>query len=200
MTRWDDVSSEVSGSSYAARFAALERRGVDVHGEAGFCAGLLDPGARVLDAGCGTGRVAVELERRGYSCVGVDVSDSMLDEARQAAPDQTWIRADLADLELGEAFDLVVAAGNVIPLLAPGTEPAVVRRLAQHLRPNGLLVAGFGLDPAHLPLEDAPFGLREYDAWCANAGLRLIARYGTWDGDPLDPVAPVYAVSVHASP
>jgi SAM-dependent methyltransferase len=197
MTRWDDVGGEVSGTPYAARFAALERKGVDVHGEAGFCATLLESGARVLDAGCGTGRVAIELERRGYRCVGVDVSEPMLEVARSTAPDQSWILSDLAALDLGQEFDLVVAAGNVIPLLAPGTEAEVIRRLSSHLKRGGVLVSGFGLDAAHLPLDDVPFGLSEYDEWCARSGLTLIARYATWDGDPFDAGHPAYAISVH---
>lgn len=188
----------MSGASYAERFAALERSGADVHGEAGFCAGLVDPGASVLDAGCGTGRVAVELARRGFRCVGVDVSSSMLDVARTAAPELEWVLADLSGLDLGQTFDVVVAAGNVIPLLAAGTESATIDRLAAHVAPNGVLVCGFGLDAAHLPLDEPPFALAEYDAWCNAAGLRLLARYATWSGEPFDAARPEYAVSVHA--
>ena len=43
-------------------------------------------------------------------------------------------------------------------------------------------MAGFGLDAAHLPLQAAPFGLAEYDAWCAAAGLTLVQRFAGWDG------------------
>ena len=153
MSRWDDVAGAASGDAYAARFAALAAAGVDVHGEAAFCAALLPAGGSVLDAGCGTGRVAIELSSRGYACTGVDVSASMLATARASAPELQWVEADLSTLDLGRSFDLVVAAGNVIPLVAPGTEAEVVRRLAAHLQPGGPLVAGFGLDAAHLPLD-----------------------------------------------
>lgn len=198
MTRWDEIAAQSSGASYAARFQALERRGVDVHGEAGFCAGLIEPGAHVLDAGCGTGRVATELARRGFDCVGVDLSESMLAEARAAAPELEWVQADLTTFDLDRTFDLVVAAGNVIPLLEAGSEPAAVARLAAHVRPGGLLVCGFGLDAAHLPLDQAPFGLAEYDEWCAAAGMGLAARYATWGGGRYDHDIAQYAVSVHA--
>lgn len=93
-------------------------------------------------------------------------------------------------------FDLVVAAGNVIPLLAEGTEAGVLRALAGRLRSGGLLVAGFGLDAGHLPLPAAPFGLPEYDSWCAAAGLVLDRRFATWDADASLAVDG-YAVSVH---
>src|SRR3954467_8894278 len=169
-TRWSAIAGRASGADYAARFARLAAAGRDVHGEATFCAGLLpDPTAApapvtVLDAGCGTSRL-VDL---GYRTLGVDVDDSMLAEARRARPDLPWLAADLATLSglgelaklagpaglpnlAGRGFDLVGAAGNVVPLLAPGTLAGTVRRLAAVLAPGGLLVAGFGLDAAHLP-------------------------------------------------
>jgi SAM-dependent methyltransferase len=68
------------------------------------------PGAHVLDAGCGTGRVAIRLAELGYDCVGVDLDPAMLAEARRAAPALAWVPADLASLALDRRFDLVVAA------------------------------------------------------------------------------------------
>ncbi|CAM5718877.1 Ubiquinone biosynthesis O-methyltransferase, mitochondrial [Streptomyces hirsutus] len=143
------MTGETSGEDYAARFAALARSGKEVHGEARFCAALVPAGARVLDAGCGTGRVMIRLAELGYDCVGVDLDASMLAVAQQQAPElpKNGSRPMLAGFEpdlLGIAadFDLVVAAGNVFPLLAVGTEATVVKRLAAALRPGGLMVAG----------------------------------------------------------
>ncbi|CUU53536.1 Methyltransferase domain-containing protein [Parafrankia irregularis] len=185
------------GERYERRFAELAAAGMDVHGEAALCAALVPPGGRILDAGCGTGRVAIRLAELGYACTGVDVDPSMLARARAASDSVTWVLADLVDLaDLDGQFDLVVAAGNVIPLLAEGSEARVVRALAERLRPGGLLVAGFGLDAAHLPLLQAPFGLAEYDSWCAQAGLALERRLATWEGAPSTP-GDGYAVSIH---
>ena len=211
-SRWASATGGGRGRAYAARFARLAESGSDVHGEASLCARLVPPGSRVLDAGCGTGRVAVRLAELGYRCVGVDSDESMIAVARQAATDVAWLHADLTDLtdrpadplhllhppDLAEPFDLVVAAGNVVPLLAPGTEAAVVTGLARCLARGGLLVAGFGLDAAHLPLAEAPFGLVDYDAWCADAGLVLQARYATWDGADFDTVGAQHAGAQHA--
>ena len=199
-TRWSRLSGDDAGDRYQARLEAAAATGQQMHGEADLIASLAPPPARVLDAGCGTGRVAVELTRRGYDVVGVDCDVSMLGTARRLAPDGDWLERDLAalapdDPELGEPFDIVLAAGNVIPLLGSGTEAAVVARLASTLRPGGLLVAGFGLDPAHLPLDDAPVTLEQYDAWCSAAGLTLRARWATWEGEPLR-AGGGYAVSV----
>ncbi|MBA2952013.1 class I SAM-dependent methyltransferase [Streptomyces himalayensis] len=199
MSRWQKLTGGTSGDEYAARFAALARSGKDVHGEARFCAALVPAGARVLDAGCGTGRVAIRLAELGYDCVGIDLDASMLDVARAQAPELPWYRTDLAEFDPAQIgidadFDLVVAAGNVLPLLAPGTEATVVKRLAAALRPGGLLVAGFGLDAAHLPVPPG-ITLPEYDAYCAAAGLALVDRFATWDADAYDGGG--YAVSVH---
>ncbi|WP_405139814.1 class I SAM-dependent methyltransferase [Sphaerisporangium sp. NBC_01403] len=197
MSRWAELTGGGSGAEYASRFARLADSGVDVHGEATLCASLVPAGARVLDAGCGTGRVAIRMAELGYDCTGVDLDVSMLAEARRRAPEMSWIEADLATLTGLHGFDLVVAAGNVIPLLAPGTEPAAVRALAGALRTGGLLVAGFGLDAAHLPIPPS-VELAEYDGWCEASGLTLEHRFATWDAAPYEGGG--YAVSVHRRP
>ena len=119
----------------------------------------------------------------------------MLAVARDRAPDLSWVEADLSSFDLGETFDLVLAAGNVVPLVAEGTEAATVARLAAHVSAGGLLVTGFGLDRAHLPSAATSLALSDYDAWCSAAGLVLERRLATWDGDPYDGGG--YAVNVH---
>ncbi|KMS68832.1 methyltransferase type 11 [Streptomyces viridochromogenes] len=200
--RWAELTGGQAGEEYAQRFARLAESGHDIHGEAAFCAALLKPAARILDAGCGTGRIAIRLAELGHYCTGVDIDPSMLAVARRDAPTQEWLLGDLARLDalgLNPGFDLALAAGNVIPLLAPGTEPAVVRQLAAALRPGGLLVTGMGLDAAHLPLSEPSVTLAEFDHWCTQSGLTLRQRYATWSGDPYDEGCG-YAVSVHSRP
>lgn len=199
-TRWSRIGG-ISGDEYAERFAALARSGADMHGEARFCAALLPAGARILDAGCGTGRVAAHLDELGFSCVGVDFDESMLSVARRTAPQIPWHQADLArltakDLDGSSGFDLVVMAGNVVPLLAEGTVGRTTVSLAALLRPGGLVVSGFGLDPAHLPPRCPVTPIGEYDDACRSAGLALRQRYSTWDGRPFRE-SEGYAVSVH---
>jgi SAM-dependent methyltransferase len=174
------------GDDYQARFDQLAESGADVHGEATFVRAY-DP-ATVLDAGCGTGRVGIELARHGITVVGADVDASMLATARRRAPDLTWVEADLATLDLGRTFDVVVMAGNVPLFTPPGTAPALVAGVARHVADRGVLIAGFSLDRG--------YGIADYDADAAAAGLELAERFATWDraawvdgGD--------YAVSVH---
>jgi SAM-dependent methyltransferase len=177
------------GDDYDARFARFEAEGRYLHGEADLVAGLLgEPPARVLDAGCGTGRVAIELARRGYDTVGIDVEPSMLDAARAKAPDLAWTLGDLASTALPEGpFDLVVAAGNVMIFLELGTEAAVVSNLARAVAPGGLVVAGFQIG--------RQLALERYDALSAAAGLELTDRFATWERAPY--AGGDYAVSVH---
>lgn len=200
MNRWAESADRPSGDEYAARFAALARSGVDVHGEATLCASLVPVGARILDAGCGTGRVAIRLAELGYACTGVDSDRSMLAAARRASAGVTWVDGDLGDLDeapLGDqSFDLIVMAGNVVPLLAARTEATAIAALAHRLSPGGLLVAGFGLDRAHLPSSAKVVPLDDYDIWCAAAGLVPVARWATWDEQRFTADAG-YAVSVH---
>lgn len=181
-------TKDLSGDAYDARYDERAAAGENVHGEADFV--MRYTPRSVLDAGCGTGRVARELARRGVDVVGVDLDPDMLATARRRSPGLRWVQADLASFDLGRTFDVVVAAGNVMILLSPGTEPAVLMNIARHLRPGGRLIAGFQLRPEHLRLSD-------YDTFAAGAGLSLLERYATWDRDPWQPGS-AYGVSVHA--
>jgi len=125
------------GDAYQAQFDRLAAGGQDVHGEATFVASLHPTPTSVLDAGCGTGRVATELAHRGMTVVGVDVDRSMLDRARQAAPDIEWVEHDLTALDLGRTFSVVVMAGNVPLFTPPGTHAALVAGCARHVAPAG---------------------------------------------------------------
>lgn len=178
MSRWLEETGGTRGQDYDAAFRELAAAGRDVHGEAAYVDGLLreagrSPG-RVLDAGCGTGRVGAELSRRGHDVVGVDSDPSMLAVA-QPLPGPRWLLADLATLDLPDRFDVVVAAGNVVVFLAPGSEPQVVARLAAHLAPGGLLVSGWRTDR---------LAVERYDRWAAAAGLVPVVRHATWSREP----------------
>ena len=180
-------TKDLSGDAYDARYDERAAAGENVHGEADFV--MRHAPRSVLDAGCGTGRVARELARRGVDVVGVDLDPDMLATARRRSPELRWLQADLASFDLARTFDVVVAAGNVLILLAPRTEPVVLANLARHLRPGGLLIAGFQLRPSDLTVV-------EYDRTAERAGFALTERYATWDRDPWHPKSE-YAVSVH---
>lgn len=185
--RWLETRS-VSGDDYDSTYERRAAAGQNVHGEADFVM-RFEPES-VLDAGCGTGRVGRELARRGVTVVGVDVDDEMLDTARHKSPAVAWRLADLATVDLGQDFDVIVMAGNVMIFLAPGSEGAVLSNMSRQLTPAGRLVAGFQLMPDRL-------SLNEYDRLAQDAGLTLVERWSTWDRDPWV-IGGDYAVSVHA--
>jgi len=189
--RWHQ-SDVPRGADYDRRFEDLAATGMDMHGEAALVASYRP--ATVLDAGCGTGRVAIELARRGHDVVGVDVDPSMLDSARAKAPALTWVEADLTDpsFDLGRTFDVVVMAGNVLIFVPSGTEGDVIAHTSRHVAPGGRLVAGYSLRPGGLQ----PSG---HDTYASAAGLVLEDRWSTWGRDPYA-ADDAYAVSVHRRP
>jgi len=196
-SRWSRLrSGPEAARAYRRHFQELEAAGRDLHGEARFVTGLVPPPSRVLDAGCGFGRIASELTRLGHTAIGVDADRDLIELARED-DDTEFLVADLSTLDLRheQEFHCVLMAGNVVPYLAEGTLPRVLRRLAAHLAPGGYLVAGFSLGDA-VPEGAAPVELRRYDRLANAAGLSYIARYGTWDRAPYIP-GDDYAVSVH---
>jgi SAM-dependent methyltransferase len=176
-----------TGDEYDAPYELRANAGENVHGEADFVM-RLEPRS-VLDAGCGTGRVSRELARRGVDIVGVDLDGEMLSTARRKAPVLEWHCADLAAIDLGRVFDVVLLAGNVMIFLTPGSQSSVVANLTRHLAPGGAFVAGFSLRAGQLSVE-------EYDRLAAAAGMSLVERWSTWDRDPWVHGAD-YQLSVH---
>jgi len=185
-SRWELVVAERPGHSqwYIERFRAMEREGADIVGEARLADAMLGRGSRVLDAGCGPGRIAGWLAARGHDVVGVDVDPDLVEAARSDHPGPTYVVSDLSELDLpaagiAEPFDLVVVAGNVVTFLAPGSEVEVLRRLAAHLAPGGRIVIGFGLGRG--------YDLASFEADVSSAGLRESLRLAAWDVRPWTP-------------
>jgi 2-polyprenyl-3-methyl-5-hydroxy-6-metoxy-1,4-benzoquinol methylase len=181
---------------YVERFRRLAREGADLAGEARMVDAMLPRGARVLDAGCGQGRVGAELAARGHRVVGVDADAGLIQAARADHPDLEWVVADLADLDLADLdlsgldlsgldlsadgdpglFDAAVMAGNVMLFVASGTEEAVLRRVAAHLVSDGFAVIGFAADRG--------YELPDFDRHSGAAGLVVEQRFATWDLRP----------------
>lgn len=186
--QWSRFREETDLEEYYSRWRRLEATGQSPHGEADFIESLLPHS--VIDAGCGMGRVAIELAGRGIDVVGVDLDDDMLEFARRSQPSIRWLHEDLATMDLGRRFDVVAMPGNVMIFCRPGDRAAIVHNAAAHLEPIGFLVAGFQVG-------DAPDALTldEYDGLCRAAGLELAERWATWHRDPYR--GGRYAVSVH---
>ena len=189
-----------TGAEYDAPYAERERMGIDIHGEANLVERLLRqyrPPSQphsVLDAGCGTGRMGIELARRGFEVVGIDLDEVMLSQARAKAPNMMWHLADLSTVSLDQQFDAIVMAGNVMIYLTPNTEQAVLTNMTRHLKPNGLLLAAFELNPYPW----TQLTLQRYEQMAADLGLSRLARWSTWDQD-MWRNGDTYVVSLHQS-
>ncbi len=189
--QWATWRERVDLDEYEQRWKKLAESGQNPHGEADFVCRFMP--SSVLDAGCGMGRVAIELAARGIDTVGVDLDPDLLGRARELAPELDWHLADLATFDLERTFDVVVAAGNVIGFVATEDREAAVRGCAVHVAPGGRLIAGYSLNRRWPSLE-------LYDGWCAAAGLELEHRFATWEGDPFEGSGGDYHVSVHRRP
>ncbi|MBE1547638.1 SAM-dependent methyltransferase [Mycobacterium sp. OAS707] len=166
---------------YIERFRAMARAGEDLAGEARFVDAMAPRGARILDAGCGSGRLGGALAKAGHDVVGVDVDPALIEAAEHDHPGPRWLVGDLAELDLPargivEPFDVIVAAGNVMAFLAPSTRVQVLRRLRVHLAADGRAVTGFGAG------RDYEFAEFLDDA--ATAGLVPDLLLSTWDLRP----------------
>jgi 2-polyprenyl-3-methyl-5-hydroxy-6-metoxy-1,4-benzoquinol methylase len=166
---------------YIERFRAMRAAGDDLAGEARFVDALAPRAARILDAGCGPGRVGSALAALGHEVVGVDVDPELIAAAEHDHPGPVWLVGDLAVLDLPsagitEGFDVILCVGNVLPFLAPSTRSTVLARLRAHLRAGGRVVIGFGSGRDY-----------EFDDFFADAtavGLVHELSLATWDLRP----------------
>jgi 2-polyprenyl-3-methyl-5-hydroxy-6-metoxy-1,4-benzoquinol methylase len=190
-TRWASQHDAEHSRWSIDRFRRMAAEGADLAGEARLVDAMVPRRSRILDAGCGPGRVGAELAARGHEVVGVDADPLLIEAAQADHPGPTWLVADLSELDLLSAgqppFDAAVVAGNVMPYLAPGSGSAVLTRLREHLADDGFAVVGFGLDRG--------YSLDELDSDLTTAGFALEHRFATWDLRPWTPDAG-FAVSV----
>jgi SAM-dependent methyltransferase len=180
--KWKSVNAE----SYDKTWQKMAAAGQNPHGEADFVS-RFEP-TSVLDAGCGSGRVAIELAARGCDVAGVDLDEPFIEQAQRKAPELDFRLGDLSTVDLGRTFDVVVMAGNVMIFVAPGTEALVVARMAAHVSPAGRLIAGFGLNRG--------LTVDQYNDAATAAGLVADEHWSSWDASPVSSESD-YAVLVY---
>lgn len=185
---WVRITRDDPGHSpaYVQRFRDMAAAGADLGGEARLVDAFLPRQARVLDAGCGPGRVGAFLHDAGHEVVGVDVDPVLVAAAEEDHPGPTWLVGDLAELDLPArgipaGFDGIVCAGNVMTFLAPSTRGAVLRRLRAHVAPDGRAALGFGAGRG--------YGFDEFLDDARSAGWEPDLLLATWDLRPLRPDA-----------
>lgn len=167
---------------YVERFRSMAAAGNDLAGEARFVDAIVGRNARILDAGCGPGRVGAFLANAGHTVIGVDGDPILIEAAQHDHPGPTWLVGDLAELDLvargfEEGFDAIVCAGNVMTFLAPSTRSEVLTRMGRHLREGGRLAVGFGSGRGY-----------EFDDFRQDVGsaeLTIDLELESWDLRPL---------------
>ncbi len=182
-TRWEQQVRRNPDHSrwYVQRFRQMAAQGADLAGEARLVDAMLPRGARVLDAGSGTGRIGGFLAAAGHEVVGVDGDPVLVAEAQREHPAARWLVGDLAELDLPaagipEPFDVVVCAGNVVTFLAESTRVEVLRRMHAHLRPDGRAAIGFGAGSG--------YDFDDFLADARSAGWAPDLLLSTWDLRP----------------
>jgi SAM-dependent methyltransferase len=183
MNGWSQLLRANPGHSqwYVERFRKMAEEGADLAGEARLIDAMAARGSRILDAGCGFGRVGAFLAAAGHDVVGVDFDPALIEVARTNHPEGRWFVADLADLDLAahgvvERFDIVVCAGNVMAFLAPGTRRQALGRMGAHLGEGGRAVVGFGAGRG--------YAFEEFLADADLVGLTADLLLSTWDLRP----------------
>lgn len=186
MTSWMEIVAENPGHSswYIERFRTMAANGDDLDGEARFVDALVPRGARILDAGCGPGRVGGALFERGHQVVGVDVDPALIEAAEQDHPGPTWLVDDLAELDLAsrgidDGFDVIVCAGNVITFVPAADRRPALEHMGRHLADDGRIAIGFG--------DHRGYGFDEFRADVVAAGLEVDLELATWDVRPFRP-------------
>jgi SAM-dependent methyltransferase len=150
------------------------------------------PGTEVLDVGCGIGRWSRLLARRGAHVTGVDLSPTMVEEARRRAAAESvasrcaFLEGDLVTLDLGRTFPLVFGVTVLQHIVDARRLEEAVRRLACHLAPGGRLVLLEAAPSRGRAGRDSEIfrarAVEEYAAAFGRAGLRCAALTGD---DPL---------------
>lgn len=182
-TRWESVDRR----DYGRRFADLRSSGADITGEARLADTIAPRHARILDAGCGMGRIGAALRDRGHEVVGVDLDAALLEQSRQTYPHLPVVQARLDELTPDvlaaqghpTTYDLVVCVGNVMILLAPDTEREVLGRLRALLAEGGRMLVGFHLEAE--PGSSRRYAAQEFVDDARSAGLGVQARFASYD-------------------
>lgn len=183
---WLQQIAENPGHSqwYIDRFRAMAEQGADLDGEARMIDAMVSRNARILDAGCGPGRLGGYLAGRGHAVVGVDLDSALIAAAQSDHPGPTWLVGDLSELDLPAQgvdadFDVIVCAGNVMTFCAPATRPEILRRYRAHLGERGRVVIGFGTGRG--------YEVEDFLDDALKAGLNADVLLSTWDLRPYSP-------------
>lgn len=189
MPTWNDLTrnNPAHSENYAARWKRFVAEGKDIDGEARFIDALSPRGAKILDAGCGTGRVGGTLLERGHTVAGIDLDPKLIAHANNDFPDGEWHVGDLGAAtlydetdfgHLRESFDVVFSVGNVLGFIDPVDRDNAIANLYAPLRPGGRAVLAFGAGRG--------WGFGEFLDSCTEAGFAQDLLLSSFNIEPFD--------------
>ena len=136
---WDYLHAADMVAGYDDQMRASPLAAADI----ALCEHAFGPTGRLVDLGCGTGRLCAHFATKGVECVGVDLSDEMLAQARANVPAATFLKANLVDLsELPErSFDYAACLFSTLGMVrGAGNRAKVVANAFRLLKPGGRFV------------------------------------------------------------
>jgi SAM-dependent methyltransferase len=136
---WDYLHAADMVAGYDEQMRASPLAGADV----AFCERAFPTPGRLVDLGCGTGRLCAHFAGKGYDCVGVDLSDEMLARARESGARVEWVKANLVDLTAlpAASFDHAACLFSTLGMVRGAENRAkVVANAFRLLKPGGRFV------------------------------------------------------------
>jgi 2-polyprenyl-3-methyl-5-hydroxy-6-metoxy-1,4-benzoquinol methylase len=185
MTSAEDIAAAaMRGGEYddGARYDA-EYGGIDDDGQF-FLDLAQSSGPRILDLGCGTGRLAIPLCRSGKQVTGLDAMPTMIDHARRKAAGLPirWVDGDFRSFDLGETYDLAISCAHAFQgLLTEDDQQRFLVCTARHVVSGGVLAFDTrNPSPHHL---ESPAGETYWQSFVDPAG-DTVDSSGTQHYDP----------------
>lgn len=152
----------------------MEAQGQDIYGEARLIDAVSERSSRILDAGCGTGRIGGYLISQGHIVVGTDVDPVLIGHARNDHPEGTWYVGDLSQDPIEEAeFDVVISAGNVMGFLAEEGRLPALSNIRASMKEGGRFIVGFGAGRG--------WSFEDFLESAQNAGFGVENTFESWD-------------------
>ncbi len=182
MPTWKELIEKNPNHSvnYANRWRMLAARGDDIVGEARLIDALADRGSKILDAGCGQGRITGYLANQGHDVVGTDLDPVLIDIARNEVPNARFYVGDLCLDPIPEQnFDLIVSAGNVMGFLPTNGRQTALTHLFDALHPAGRAVIGYGAGRG--------WDFTDFLTTAQTVGFIVDGKFSTWGLRPFEP-------------
>jgi hypothetical protein len=179
MPTWKEMieNNPAHSINYANRWREIAARGDDIVGEARLIDAMAERGSKILDAGCGQGRLCGYLVSAGHDVAGTDLDPVLIDIARTNVPEARFYLGDLCVDPVPETdFDLIVSAGNVMGFLPVSGREQALRTLYDALRSSGRAVIGYGAGRG--------WDFQDFLTVATNSGFVVDSLFSTWTLEP----------------